>query len=255
MHGEPQLGSSAVRAIDCLTGAPVMESTSSSEAHPPSEGIVMQETSASESDRGPPNGRGCGRGHGRGRGGGSAASSSSRPKPRGAIRKPRGRNQKKSTLAQLQQPRPNRHDSMEETSVSDERARIAAAAKRTRTWRGDASEVTSSDEMVATPAASDSHSMPNSSGVFDYATWLVGRLTAEQRQKLTHSFTWMDLCAGLGTSFVAYEALRRALLPHGLSPAGECQGLTEMSDSTRAALRRRIVHGPNSPPSSPAIQH
>ena len=71
--------------------------------------------------------------------------------------------------------------------------------------------------------------MPNSSGVFDYAIWLVGRMSHEQRLKLTHSFSWVDLCAGLGTPFIAYEVVRRALQPYGLCPAGKCTGLTEMS--------------------------
>ena len=84
--------------------------------------------------------------------------------------------------------------------------------------------------------------MPNSSGVFDYATWLVGRMSHEQQLKLTHSFTWVDLCAGLGTPFIAYEALRRALQPYGLCPTGECTGLTEKSKNRRDALRRRMVH-------------
>ena len=78
--------------------------------------------------------------------------------------------------------------------------------------------------------------------------WLVGRLTEEQRLKLTQPFTWMDFCAGLGTSLIAYEALRRGMLPHGLSPAGECKGLTETCKDRREALRRRAVHATNSPP-------
>ena len=141
---------------------------------------------------------------------------------------------------------------MELTSVSEETGRIAAAAKKTSSWNGNAEDVSSSEEMLTTPVASHSHNISNTSGVFDYATWLVGRLTEEQRRKLTHSFTWMDLCAGLGTPLIAYEALRRGLLPHGLSPAGECQGLTEMSDNRRAALRRRTMHTTNSPPIFPS---
>ena len=79
---------------------------------------------------------------------------------------------------------------MEETSASEETKRIAAAAKRSQSWVEDADEITSSEEAFATPAASDSHSIPNTSGVFDYATWLMARPKVEQRQKLTRSFTW-----------------------------------------------------------------
>jgi hypothetical protein len=90
--------------------------------------------------------------------------------------------------------------------------------------------------------------MPNSSGVFDYATWLVGRMSHEQRFKLTHSFTLVDLCAGLGTPCIACEVVRRALQPYGMCPAGKCIGLTEMSKDRRGALRRRIVHAASSDP-------
>ena len=66
--------------------------------------------------------------------------------------------------------------------------------------------------------------------------------------KQTQSFTWVDLCAGLGTPFIAYEAVRRALQPYGLCPASECTGLTEMSKDKRDALRRRMVHAASSAP-------
>jgi len=108
-------------------------------------------------------------------------------------------------------------------------------------------EVRSASEETAR-IASARRIMPNSSGVFDYATWLVGRMSHEQRLKLTHSFTWVDLCAGLGTPFIAYEAVRRALQPYGLCPAGPCIGLTEMSKDRRDALRRRMVHAASSAP-------
>ena len=91
--------------------------------------------------------------------------------------------------------------------------------------------------------------MPNSNGVLDYATWLVGRPSHEQRLKLTHSFTWVDLCAGLGTPFIAYEAFAPCLADkYGLCPIGECTGLTEKSKYKRDALRRRMVHAASSAP-------
>ena len=60
----------------------------------------------------------------------------------------------------------------------------------------------------------------------------------EQQLKLTHSFTWVDLCVGLGTPCIAYEAVRRALQPYGLCPASKCIGLPEMSKGRRDALSR-----------------
>ena len=142
---------------------------------------------------------------------------------------------------------------MEQTSVSEETARIAKAALKTAEWSGDPNEMTSSEDDFATPAAADGQSVPNTSGAFDYATWLVERLTPEQRLKLTGRFTWIDLCAGLGTPFIAYEALRRGMERHGFRPAGECKGLTEMVPEKRAALRRRALHADSSPRSSSAI--
>ena len=120
---------------------------------------------------------------------------------------------------------PNQHDNMEEeTYVSEETARIAAAAKRTKWWDADAKEdTTSSEEGLTAPVASDSGSMPNSSGVFDDATWLVNRLTEEQRQKRTRHFSWMDLCAGLGTP---------------LSPARPCAGGCCLMASVQQASAR-----------------
>ena len=69
-----------------------------------------------------------------------------------------------------------------------------------------------------------------------------------KRLKLTHNFTWVDLCAGLGTPCIAYEALRRAWQPYGMCPASECTGLTKKSKDKRDALRRRMVHAASSSP-------
>ena len=187
------------------------------------------------------------RGRGRGRGSGRAASSSTHPIPKRAIKKRGRRRQPKAAMSWLHRPTSHQYDGMEGTSASEETARIAAA-KKSKSWACEAEHTSSSDEHLTTPAASDSQSMPNTSGVFDYATWLVGRMSDEQRCKLTRSITWMDMCAGLGTSFIAYEALRRALQPYGLCPAGDCNGLTEMSKDRRDALRRRMVHARSSAP-------
>ena len=69
---------------------------------------------------------------------------------------------------------------MEATSASEETARIAVASNRTNAWHDKAECTSRSDEQITTVAASDGDSMPNSSGVFDYATWLVGRMSHEQ---------------------------------------------------------------------------
>ena len=234
---------------------------------------VMEKTSSSDlscsappAPRGRGRGRGRGSAHGRGSARGSqhghgtssmnhpkpeshgqASSSSYLPKPKTAIRKPRGRGQKKNKLQWLQ-PTPNEDDHLEQTSDSEETHRIAEATSKTAEWARDADLAASSEDEFATPVAGDGQSVPKTSGAFDYATWLLARLTPEQRLKLTSAFTWIDLCAGLGTPFVAYEALRRAMSLYSLKPSGECKGLTEMSKEKRAALRRRAVHVDSSPP-------
>ena len=222
-----------------------MEQTSCSEAScpSPSRAEVMEVTSASESMSEHPN---RGRGRGRRGGRGTAASSRNPPKPKAAIHKPRGRRKKASSVRPLP---PNPDNGMEATtSESEETRRIAAATKRTQAWSSKGGEATSSDELETAAATSHSQNVPDTSGLFDYATWLMDLLTDTQRQSLTSRFTWMDLCAGLGTPIIVYEALRRALLPFNLSLDGTCTGLTEMNDSRREALRRRTVHAPNDPP-------
>ena len=99
-------------------------------------------------------------------------------------------------------------------------------------------ECTSSEEWCAAPVAKGSHDTPDTSSVFAYATWLVARLTQEQRVKLTRAFTWIDLCAGLGTPFFVHEALRQPLQAYNLRPAGECTGMTEINKEWRKALKR-----------------
>ena len=132
--------------------------------------------------------------------------------------------------------------------MSEETRRIAAASNHTQSWDGGAEEGTSCEEACTAPASSASHSNPKTSGVFDYAIWLLGRLTAQQREKLTKPFTWIDLCAGLGTPLITYEALRRGMLPYGQSLTGQCEGMTEMCKDRRDALRRRALHADGSPP-------
>ena len=83
--------------------------------------------------------------------------------------------------------------------------------------------------------------MPKTSGVFDYALWLMGKLSSQQREMLARAFTFMDLCAGLGTSLLAYEALRVALKHYGLDMDGDCTGLTELNPARRGALHRRCA--------------
>ena len=102
-------------------------------------------------------------------------------------------------------------------------------------------ECTSSEEWCVAPVATGSHDTPDTSGVFAYATWLVARLTGEQRVQLTRACTWIDLCVGLGTPFFVHEALRQALQSYNLRLTGECAGMTEIKKDRREALKRRAM--------------
>ena len=128
--------------------------------------------------------------------------------------------------------RPSGQPSMEDTSESEETARIRQAARRARKWdRKRDGESSGSSYMSKAEDVSMSSSMclsmPKTSGVFDYAQWVVDKLEPEHRDALKDVFqktTYMDLCAGLGTSMIANEALRRALLP---CVVAQCTALTE----------------------------
>ena len=85
----------AIRAMDPESEPLVAELTSPSEVGALT-AEVMEQTSASEVDQSPPNGRGRGRGRGSSRG--RAASSSNHPKPKRAIHKRRGRGKKSETF-------------------------------------------------------------------------------------------------------------------------------------------------------------
>ena len=201
----------------------------------------MEQTSESEMRHSPPNGLGRGPSNARKRHS-QGASSSHAPKPKKASRKARGQIKKLKSWSWLRKTAPDpKHEREEDTSISEETGRIAAATARTRSWDGVVEECTSSEEWCPAPVAKGSHDTPDTSSVFAYATWLVARLTLEQRVKLTRSFTWIDLCAGLGTPFFVHEALRRALQAYNLRPQGECTGMTEINKERRQALRRRAI--------------
>ena len=158
------------------------------------------------------------------------------PKLQGKVRRVRN-----SVLAL----RPHLVDANEVTSESEETTRIRSAEKGTRKWNPKADDA-KSDATSTTSHLSDagivggSSSKPKTNGLFDYTEWLVAKLGDEQREALKHAFektTYMDLCAGLGTSLIVNEALKRALLP---CAGATCTGLTESSKEKQVALQRRL---------------
>ena len=201
----------------------------------------MEQTSESEMSHSPPNGLGRGPSNARKRHS-QGASSSHAPKPKKASRKARGQIKQLKSWSWLRKTAPDpKGEREEDTSISEETGRIAAATARTRSWDGVVEECTSSEEWCPAPVAKGSHDTPDTSSVFAYATWLVARLTLEQRVKLTRAFTWIDLCAGLGTPFFVHEALRQALQAYNLRTAGQCTGITEINNERQEALKRRAM--------------
>lgn len=80
--------------------------------------------------------------------------------------------------------------------------------------------------------------VPTTSGIFDYCDW-VWRcvLTSQEKARLSSiSFTFMDFCAGLGTSLLAAEALRR----QAATFKGTCVAFTESTQWKQQALSRRL---------------
>ena len=105
----------------------------------------------------------------------------------------------------------------EATSESPETKRTQQAAKRYKKWTcPDECTSGSEPEYAMGEANMEATSMPKTSGVFPYTERLTGKLTDDQRRKLARSFTYMDLCAGLGTTLMVHEAIRRAMARHCL---------------------------------------
>lgn len=98
------------------------------------------------------------------------------------------------------------------------------------------------DEPHATSA---SGGIPASSGIFDYTAWLMeAQLDEDQRQRLHERvWTYMDFCAGFGTSTVVAEAVRRASQRHALNCEGHCVAITEADPKKRAHLHHVLARG------------
>ena len=123
--------------------------------------------------------------------------------------------------------------------------RIQQAVKKARSWGPKEVQVADSSGEGSKHGHDaddwDSKTTPQSSGVFHYAEWFVSKLESCQRDLLKTAFesaTYMDLCAGLGTSIIVSEALRHALMP--CTGSAKCVCLTESCKVRQAALQRRI---------------
>ena len=146
------------------------------------------------------------------------------------------------------------------TSESEETSRITQAAARASQWgrkgkqptpKPKPSECTSDSETyMASAKCATSGSHPITSGAFDYCSWVIKEVLSEAEcEKLAKApFTYMDLCAGMGTSIISVEAVRRALAERGVTLRSTCTALTEKNPRKREALHRRLLHQFGNPP-------
>ena len=146
------------------------------------------------------------------------------------------------------------------TSESEETSRITQAAARASQWgrkgkqptpKPKPSECTSDSETyMASAKSATSGSHPITSGAFDYCSWVIKEVLSEAEcEKLAKApFTYMDLCAGMGTSIISVEAVRRALAERGVTLRSTCIALTEKNPRKREALHRRLLHQFGNPP-------
>jgi hypothetical protein len=82
------------------------------------------------------------------------------------------------------------------TSESEETTRINRATKRTQRWAQQDQGTSGSDvDHTMGEVGTTSSSMPKTSGVFDYAEWLLSKLSEEQRKKSLHSLTTIWISA------------------------------------------------------------
>lgn len=176
----------------------------------------------------------------RGRGSTSAARAAGRGRARGRLtpapsrRRRTGRKQR-STIEALVAPPVPQLEGDEATSESEETARIRRAAVA---WR--AGGVAVAEESIPTARSVDPATpTPLTSGLFDFTCWVVNQvLTPRERGAMEQlQFSYLDLCAGMGTSILAVEALRRAL-HHNFE--GTCIALTESDRKKRLGLVRRL---------------
>ena len=108
----------------------------------------------------------------------------------------------------------------------NERGRIAKCARQReeRAHSPSMSEQTSKSDHESEIGAIElgggetSAAFPASSGLIDYATWLVQNLTPDEIQRLQDRWptTYAELCAGMGSGTMALRALQMALCDHGI---------------------------------------
>ena len=148
------------------------------------------------------------------------------------------------------------------TSESDastsegKRIKLAAQAWKTRpplsrskpsASKPSAPTVDDESSMQGTSNSSDSEAetpKPASSGLLDYCSWMVDRLSPEERASAAANWwqTFAEFCAGMGTGTICFEGLRRAMARHDLKVEATCACMTEAVKWKAKALKE--LHDP-----------
>ena len=133
----------------------------------------------------------------------------------------------------------------EETSSSGsyETKRLRAANAK---WNPPPPEEVTSEEDDAdgggtqwTQVGAGCSKRPVTSGVFHFCNYIIEHILDEdgRAQISKQPYCYMDFCAGLGTSVICTEALRRSLLAVGKTLDATCVCLTEKCPKKLAVLK------------------
>ena len=142
-----------------------------------------------------------------------------------------------------------RHTEETSSSGSIETKRLRAARAKWNTastsTQTQAAEVTVTSEsdgeaMQSMQFEAGCSTRPVTSGLFDFCDYIVQHILDEdgQTQIIKKPYCYMDFCAGLGTSVICTEAVRRSLQTVGKELDATCVCLTEKCPKKLAVLKR-----------------
>ena len=165
-----------------------------------------------------------------------------KPKPKQPKRKQLKRRRRIQALEPVA-----RHTEETSSSGSIETKRLRAARAKWNTastsTQTQAAEVTSDSDneaMQSIQFEAGCSTRPVTSGLFDFCDYIVQHILDEdgQTQIIKKPYCYMDFCAGLGTSVICTEAVRRSLQTVGKELDATCVCLTEKCPKKLAVLKR-----------------
>ena len=142
-----------------------------------------------------------------------------------------------------------RHKEETSSSGSFETKRLRAAKAKwntaTTSTQTQAAELTSDSDSADSGARQSNQfeagcsTRPVTSGLFDFCDYIVQHVLDEesQAQIIKQPYCYMDFCAGLGTSVICAEAVRRSLRTVGKELDATCVCLTEKCPKKLAVLK------------------